>query len=103
MSQPTRSQLVTINNPQGLHMRPAYMFAETASKFESKIELIKNDLRIDGKSVLSILTLGASQGTQVMIEATGSDANTAIGVLQDLLSSGFPIHPSQDDEKDIHT
>lgn len=79
-------------------MRPAYMFAETASKFESKIELIKNDLRIDGKSVLSILTLGASQGTQVMIEATGADANDAIGVLQKLLSSGFPINYSQQDK-----
>jgi phosphocarrier protein HPr len=89
MSHLTRSQLVTINNPQGLHMRPAYMFAETAAKFKSKIELIKNDLRIDGKSVLSILTLGASQGTEVLIEATGDDANDAIDVLQDLLSSGF--------------
>lgn len=79
-------------------MRPAYMFAETASKFECKIELIKNDLRIDGKSVLSILTLGASQGTQVMIEATGADANDAIGVLQQLLSSGFPIKPPESDQ-----
>lgn len=90
MSQTTRSQLVTINNPQGLHMRPAYLFAETAAKFKSKIELVKNDLRIDGKSVLSILTLGASQGTEVVIEATGDDASDAIVVLQDLLSSGFP-------------
>lgn len=90
MSHLTRSQLVTINNPQGLHMRPAYLFAEAAAKFSSKIELIKNDLRIDGKSVLSILTLGASQGTEVLIEATGDDAQDAINVLQNLLSSGFP-------------
>ncbi len=91
MSHCKRSQLVTITNPQGLHMRPAYVFAEAALKFESKIELIKNDLRIDGKSVLSILTLGASEGTEVMIEATGNDADTAIGLLQELLSSGFPM------------
>ncbi len=71
-------------------MRPAYLFAETASKFNSKIELIKDNLRIDGKSVLSILTLGAAQGTEVLIEATGEDAESAIGILQDLLSSGFP-------------
>lgn len=71
-------------------MRPAYMFAEAAAKFSSKIELIKNDLRIDGKSVLSILTLGATQGTEVLIEATGDDAQDAINVLQNLLSSGFP-------------
>ena len=71
-------------------MRPAYLFAETASKFNSKIELIKDDIRIDGKSVLSILTLGAAQGTQISVEATGCDANDAIAVLVKLLSSGFP-------------
>jgi phosphotransferase system HPr (HPr) family protein len=90
MSQPTQSTTVTINNPQGLHMRPAYLFAETASKFDCKIELIKDDIRIDGKSVLSILTLGAAQGTRVNLEATCSDATAAISVLEELLSSGFP-------------
>jgi len=94
--QPTKSQWVTINNPQGLHMRPAYVFAEAASKFQSKIELVKNDLRIDGKSVLSILTLGASQGTQVLIEATGSDACDAIEVLHRLLASGFSFNQRGD-------
>ena len=84
------SSTVTINNPQGLHMRPAYLFAETAAKFESKIELVKEEIRIDGKSVLSILTLGATQGTQVSVEATGADAQEAIQTLQELLVSGFP-------------
>ena len=71
-------------------MRPAYLFAESASKFESTIELIKEDIRIDGKSVLSILTLGAAQGTDVSIEATGVDADEAIETLGGLLISGFP-------------
>lgn len=71
-------------------MRPAYLFAETAAKFESKIELVKEEIRIDGKSVLSILTLGATQGTQVSVEATGADAQEAIQTLQELLVSGFP-------------
>ncbi len=71
-------------------MRPAYLFAETAAKFESKVELIKEDIRIDGKSVLSILTLGATQGTQVSVEATGADAQDAIETLEGLLNSGFP-------------
>ena len=82
--------MVTINNPQGLHMRPAYLFAETAAKFESKIELVKEDIRINGKSVLSILTLGATQGTQICVEATGDDAQPAIEALEGLLISGFP-------------
>ena len=71
-------------------MRPAYLFAETASKFECNVELIKDDTRVDGKSVLGILTLGASQGTQITVETSGTDAATAISTLEGLLASGFP-------------
>lgn len=71
-------------------MRPAYLFAEAAAKFSSQIELVKDDLRIDGKSVLSILTLGATQGTQMALEATGPDAVDAVKVLAELVASGFP-------------
>ena len=81
MPETTIKTTVTIQNPQGLHMRPAYMFAETAARFESKIELEKDSVRIDGKSVLSILTLGAAQGTEVSIEATGDDAQDAVNTL----------------------
>ena len=90
MSNNTCSTTVTINNPQGLHMRPAYLFAETAAKFDSKIEVVKDNIRIDGKSVLSILTLGAAQGSLVQVEATGPDAEVAVRKLGELLLSGFP-------------
>ncbi len=82
---------VTILNAQGLHMRPAYLFAETAARFDSQIEVEKGDIRIDGKSVLSILTLGAAQGSEVCIEATGSDAQDAIAALEQLVVSGFNV------------
>ena len=78
-------------------MRPAYLFAETAARFDSKIELIKDDIRIDGKSVLSILTLGAAQGTVICLEVTGSDAQHALQVLEELLSSGFPANAESGD------
>ena len=71
-------------------MRPAYLFAEMAAKFRSRIEVVKDDIRIDGKSVLSILTLGAAQGTEVELEATGPDANDAVQALANLVASGFP-------------
>ena len=80
---------VTIQNPQGLHMRPAYMFAETAAQFASRIEVAKDSVRIDGKSVLSILTLGATQGSDVSIEAIGDDAQEAVDTLSGLVTSGF--------------
>lgn len=90
MSNDTLSTTVTITNPQGLHMRPAYMLAETAATFQCNIELVKDDIRVDGKSVLGILTLGAAQGTEVIVEANGDDAAAAIEKLQTLLESGFP-------------
>ncbi len=95
MSESTYKASVTISNAQGLHMRPAYMFAETASKFDSRIEVAKDDIRIDGKSVLSILTLGAAQGSEVFIEATGADAQDALNALTELVDSGFAA-PTED-------
>jgi len=71
-------------------MRPAHVFAETASRFDSQIEVVKDDLRIDGKSVLSILTLGAGPGTSISLEATGPDAEEAVNTLIDLVNAGFP-------------
>lgn len=90
MSNDSFSTKVTITNPQGLHMRPAYLLAETASKFDASIELVKDDIRVDGKSVLGILTLGAAQGTDVVVEAKGGDAADAVAKLEALLQSGFP-------------
>ena len=90
MSQNKQSEAIVINNPQGLHMRPAYLFAETAAKFNSEIRVTKDELSIDGKSVISILTLGATQGSSVVVEADGPDADEAVEVLSSLLISGFP-------------
>ena len=90
MSEDTKSITVTIQNPQGLHLRPAYLVANAASQFDSKIELVKDDMRIDGKSALAILTLCAAQGTELALQATGSDANKAIQTLESLFDTGFP-------------
>jgi phosphotransferase system HPr (HPr) family protein len=90
MSNQFRSTVVTISNPQGLHMRPAYLFAETAAQFQSSVELVKDDIRADGKSVLSLMTLGASQGSEITLEANGEDAESAVVTLAELIASGFP-------------
>ncbi len=90
MSGQSHTATVTIVNPQGLHMRPAYLFAEMAARYTSRIEVVKDDMRIDGKSVLSILTLGAAQGTTVELVGTGPDACDAIETLANLVNLGFP-------------
>lgn len=90
MSENTVSRIVTVVNPQGLHARPAYLLAEMAAKFDARIEFIKEGERIDGKSILSILTLSAEQGTQLLIEAKGRDAEAALKALVELIEQGFP-------------
>lgn len=95
-SDTTASRVVTIVNPQGLHARPAYMFAELACQFDSKIELEKDGERIDGKSILSILTLAAAKGSQIRLRATGPDAADALNALGDLVEAGFPGEETAD-------
>jgi phosphotransferase system HPr (HPr) family protein len=89
MSENSYSRTVTIVNSQGLHLRPAKLFVEVASKFRSQVEVIKDDLRIDGKSILSILTLGAAQGSQIRLAADGPDSHAAVDALAKLVESGF--------------
>ncbi len=89
MTDETAVRIVVITNPQGLHARPADMFVKLAVQFQSKIEVIKDGERIDGKSILSILTLAATEGTQLRLEATGPDAHAALEALAGLISSNF--------------
>ena len=81
-------------------MRPAYLFAETAARFQSQIELVKDDVRIDGKSVLSILTLGAAKGTVLELNAAGPDALEAVDALSQLLGSDFPEESGSTEQAD---
>ena len=89
MSQTKTCRAVTIRNPQGLHARPADLFVTIASRFDASVEVVKNGERVDGKSILDILTLAATSGTQLLIEATGHDAEAAAEALVQLIEQGF--------------
>jgi phosphotransferase system HPr (HPr) family protein len=80
---------VVVRNPQGLHARPADALVKTALRFVSRIELVKDSERVDGKSILSILTLAAEEGTKLSIEATGDDAEEAVEALAGLFARNF--------------
>ena len=69
MGEPRAQRTVTVINPQGLHLRPLDMFVKLAGQFESRIELEKKGDRVDGKSILAILTLSVEQGTELTIMA----------------------------------
>ena len=85
----TIEKVVTVTNPMGLHMRPADMLSRAASRFQCTIEIEKDGQAIDCKSIMSILTLGARQGTQLNLRARGTDAQEAVDVLSELFDTGF--------------
>jgi len=89
MESPVVEKKVVITNPQGLHARPADLLARLAMKFDSKIEVIRDDHRVDAKSILHMLTLGAEQGTELILQAQGSDAEEAIEAITRLVRSDF--------------
>ncbi len=89
MTEPVLSRSVMITNPQGIHARPADLFVRTANQFSARIALIKDGERVDGKSILGILTLAAEQGSRLFIEAHGVDAEKAVETLARLVEQGF--------------
>lgn len=76
---------VTIRSKSGLHARPAAVLVQKAKGFRSQITLSKNDKTANAKSILSVLTLGAEQGDQVVLKINGDDAKIAIDELASLL------------------
>jgi phosphocarrier protein HPr len=98
MSRDMQTRIVVVSNPQGLHARPADAFVKTALRFESKIEVVKDGERVDGKSILSMLTLAAMEGTKLAIEATGSDAEQALEALVELFARNFDEESAMDHE-----
>ena len=83
------SRTVTVLNPQGLHARPADLLVRLASKFQSNILIGKDGELVDCKSILSLLTLGAGQGTELSVSADGADAEEALESIAQLFDAGF--------------
>ena len=82
-------RLVTILNELGLHARTATRLVECAKQFECKVWLSHKNRRVDGKSIMGLLTLAAGPGMQLEIETRGSDAELALVALCRLIASGF--------------
>jgi len=89
MTERRTQRLVTVCNPQGLHARPADMFVRLALQFAAHIEIVKDGERFNGKSILSLLTLAAEQGTELVLRADGPDAEEALEALAELFGRGF--------------
>lgn len=85
------TRTVTVLNPTGFHARPARSFVDIATSTypETKVTLTKGPKVINGKSVLSMLTLGAKCGDSILIEAVGGDEAQALSELGDLFETIF--------------
>ena len=80
---------VQIRNRLGLHARAAARFVHAANRFRSKISVSRDGRTMDGKSILGILLLAASQGTWMEVAAEGEDEAEAVEALVGLVASGF--------------
>jgi phosphocarrier protein len=74
-----------VTSELGLHARPAGQFVAMADRFEAEIKVGRGDEWVDGRSVLSLLSLAASRGTRLSVRATGPDARAAVEALGALL------------------
>jgi phosphocarrier protein len=83
------STIVTIRNKLGLHARPAMCFVDVAVAFASAITVRRADQTVDGKSIMQMMMLAATKGTELEVIAEGDDADKAIEALRKLVESGF--------------
>lgn len=80
---------LTIHHGEGLHARPASQLVKTCQQFKSKVSVHYNDRSANGKSLLSILTLGVFQGAEITIRADGEDESQALQALEVLVNRNF--------------
>jgi phosphocarrier protein HPr len=82
-------RVVTITNKYGIHARPAAEIVKTAAKFKSEITLVRDDVEVNGKSIMGVMMLAAEQGSQLVVRADGPDEEAAIAALAALIASNF--------------
>ena len=87
------SRRVTVMNPLGLHARAAARFVHAAGRFSSRIRVGRDGREMDGKSIMGLLLLAASRGTDLTISADGPDEADALAALCGLVERGFDEAP----------
>lgn len=80
---------VPIVNVLGLHARPAAEFVKTSSRFKSDVTVRKDDVEVNGKSIMGMMMLAAECGCELLIRADGADAEDAMTAIKALVATGF--------------
>ena len=80
---------VSIKNRAGLHTRPAAALVKLAATFKSEFFIEKDEIEINGKSIIGVMTLAAEQGSKLILRFSGDDENEACNAVADLIERGF--------------
>jgi phosphocarrier protein HPr len=80
---------VQIVNKLGLHARPAAEIVKTAARFKSSITIVRDELEVNGKSIMGVMMLAAEFGSTILIRAEGPDADAALDALAALVANRF--------------
>ena len=83
------ARTVKIVNKLGIHARPAAEIVKTASRFGSNITITRDDLEVNGKSIMGVMMLAAEQGSTIDLKADGADAEAALDALAAVIADGF--------------
>jgi phosphocarrier protein HPr len=91
-SKKTAKGFFVVSNDKGLHTRPSTELVKCATGFKSQVRLTYQNIVVNAKSLLGILTLAASRGARIDVEAVGEDAELAVETILKLAKSKFYIH-----------
>ncbi|MBL9090356.1 MAG: HPr family phosphocarrier protein [Planctomycetaceae bacterium] len=84
---PVATRRYKVKPANGLHLRPWSQFVKLAHRYKCQIEVVKDSARSDGRSMLSLLTLAAKCGDEIVVECRGDDAEAAVAALAEFLDS----------------
>lgn len=80
---------VEIVNKNGLHARPAAEIVKLSAKFQADITIVRDDLEVNGKSIMGVMMLAAEFGSNILVRATGPDAEQAVNAIAELVAAKF--------------
>ena len=80
---------IEIRNKLGLHARAAALLVQTVNRFSAQVSIAKDGQRTDARSIMGVLTLAATQGSKIQVEAVGDDAEQAVRAIEKLIDKRF--------------
>ena len=88
----TEAELL-VRNQLGLHARACALFVKTAARFAAEVTVRRDDLEVNGKSIMGVMMLAAEEGSTIQVRAQGRDADEAVAALRELVDGKFGGEP----------